>query len=205
MSIRSSAEDENGGASLHMAPSSTRHSRARGNPGLFSRISLDTRFRGYDGSGVPLRSHPRQVFSKEVTKHVLSKAEGSTKFGVLNRPTLRVLRVLRGEKSVPSWRSLRLCARYSETNRCAKRTLQNPSCPESVVSPVEPCLRGEYSFTLYLEDSILFSRLGDPNSKPLRPLLDDPNPGGQFHYQRHTMLAGGQAFEAQIDLVALQF
>ncbi len=36
-----------------------------------------------------------------------------------------------------------LCGRYSETDRCAKRTLRKPSCPESVVSNVEPCLRGE--------------------------------------------------------------
>ena len=36
-----------------------------------------------------------------------------------------------------------LCGRYSETDRCTKRTLRKPSCPEPVVSPVEPCLRGE--------------------------------------------------------------
>jgi len=29
---------------------SIRHSRARGNPGLFGRFNLDTRLRGYDGS-----------------------------------------------------------------------------------------------------------------------------------------------------------
>ena len=50
MILRSPAEDENGGISLHMVPSSTRHSRARGNPGLVRRISLDTRVRGYDGT-----------------------------------------------------------------------------------------------------------------------------------------------------------
>jgi hypothetical protein len=32
-----------------MALYGTRHSRGRGNPGLFGKISLDTRFRGYDG------------------------------------------------------------------------------------------------------------------------------------------------------------
>ena len=55
--LRSSAEDENGGILLHMTPFSTRHfrrrtdqpqiawlARARGNPGLLRRISLDTRF-----------------------------------------------------------------------------------------------------------------------------------------------------------------
>ena len=36
-----------------------------------------------------------------------------------------------------------LCGRYSETDRCAKRTLRKPSCPEPVGSNVEPCLRGE--------------------------------------------------------------
>src|SRR3990172_2795056 len=50
MSLRSPAENENGGISFHRVPSSTRHSRARGNPGLLRRISLDTRFRGYDGT-----------------------------------------------------------------------------------------------------------------------------------------------------------
>ena len=52
-----------------MAPFSTRHSRARGNPGLLRRISLDTRFRGYDGTQASLFVLiPKQVFSKERTK-----------------------------------------------------------------------------------------------------------------------------------------
>jgi len=90
MILRSPAENENGGIFLHMVVSSTRHSRARGNPDLFRRISLDTRFRGYDGS----RRSPRcqiisaQVFSKEDTK--------STKFGVV---IIRTVRVLRGEQN----------------------------------------------------------------------------------------------------------
>jgi len=50
MILRSPAENENGGIFLHIVLSSTRHSRARGNPGLFRRISLETRFRGYDGT-----------------------------------------------------------------------------------------------------------------------------------------------------------
>ena len=58
MSLRSPTNHENGGAFLHMALSSTRHSRARGNPGLLRRISLDTRFRGYDGTQAVLRSYP---------------------------------------------------------------------------------------------------------------------------------------------------
>ena len=75
-----------------MAPFSTRHSRARGNPGLFGQISLDTRFRGYDGTQAGLFVLiPKLVFSKEDTK--------STKFGVLIFPTLRVLRDLRGEEN----------------------------------------------------------------------------------------------------------
>jgi len=40
MSLRSPAEDEKGGISLHIAFSSTRHSRACGNPGSFCRIGL---------------------------------------------------------------------------------------------------------------------------------------------------------------------
>ena len=38
-----------------------------------------------------------------------------------------------------SLRPLRLCVRYSETDRCAKRTLRKPSCPS--------CLRGESDFS----------------------------------------------------------
>ena len=83
MSLRSPTGHENG--RLHMVLSSTRHSRARGNPGLLRRISLDTRFRGYDGTQAGLCVLiPKQVFSKEDTK--------STKFGVLIVRTLRVLR-----------------------------------------------------------------------------------------------------------------
>src|SRR3990172_7731239 len=69
MILRSPTENENGGLSFHMVPSSTRHSRARGNPGLLRRISLDTRFRGYDGTQAGLLVLiPKRVFSKEVTK-----------------------------------------------------------------------------------------------------------------------------------------
>jgi hypothetical protein len=35
MSLRSPTEDENGGTPFHTVLPSTRHSRARGNPGLF--------------------------------------------------------------------------------------------------------------------------------------------------------------------------
>src|SRR3989337_302402 len=69
MILRSPAENENGGISFHMVPSSTRHSRARGNPGLLRRISLDTRFCGYDGTQAGLFVLiPKRVFSKEDTK-----------------------------------------------------------------------------------------------------------------------------------------
>src|SRR3972149_8877694 len=69
MSLRSPAENENGGISSHRVPSSTRHSRARRNPGLLRRISLDTRFRGYDGTQAGLFVLiPKRVFSKEDTK-----------------------------------------------------------------------------------------------------------------------------------------
>ena len=100
MSLRSPTENENGGIPLHMVVLSSRHSRARGNPGLLRRISLDTRspikvgdkLRGYDGTQADLFVLiPKQVFSKEDTK--------STKFGMLIIRTLRVLRDLRGEKT----------------------------------------------------------------------------------------------------------
>ena len=69
MSLRSPTKNENGGISLPMVLSSTRHSRARGNPGLLRRISLDTRFRGYDGTqaGFPVLI-PKRVFSKETQR-----------------------------------------------------------------------------------------------------------------------------------------
>ncbi|MGH7809565.1 MAG: hypothetical protein ACREP5_04735, partial [Candidatus Binatia bacterium] len=50
MILRSPTEHENEGTPLHIVLSSTRHSRAGGNPGSFHRISLDTRVRGYDGA-----------------------------------------------------------------------------------------------------------------------------------------------------------
>jgi hypothetical protein len=59
MILRSPAENENAGISFHMVLSSTRHSRARGNPGLLRRISLDTRFRGYDGTQAGLSFSPQ--------------------------------------------------------------------------------------------------------------------------------------------------
>ena len=66
MILRSPAEDENGGISFNMMLSSTRHSRARGNLGSLRRISLDTRFRGYDGALVGLFVLlPKRVFPKE--------------------------------------------------------------------------------------------------------------------------------------------
>ena len=77
MILRSPAENKNGGLSFHRVPSSTRHSRPveygpklhGGNPGLLRRISLDTRFRGYDGTQAGLLVLiPKRVFSKEDTK-----------------------------------------------------------------------------------------------------------------------------------------
>ena len=106
MSLRPPTEHENGGISLHRVLSSTRHSRARGNPGLFGRISLDTRFSlrlirpkpcgGFAGTTEPsglfvLQIIPAHVFSKEDTK--------STKFGSKNIRNLRVLRALRGKQN----------------------------------------------------------------------------------------------------------
>ena len=81
MILRSPAEDENGGILLPMVLSSTRHSRARGNPGLLRRISLDTRFRGYDGTQAGLFVLlPKGVFSKEDTKSTKFKNKISETF-----------------------------------------------------------------------------------------------------------------------------
>jgi hypothetical protein len=64
MILRSPTENENEGP-RDAVLFSTRHSRARGNLGLFRRISLDTRFRGYDDPGAS-SFLPRHVFSKEI-------------------------------------------------------------------------------------------------------------------------------------------
>src|SRR3989337_1266570 len=95
MILRSPAENENGGISFHMVPSSTRHSRARGNPGLLRRISLDTRFRGYDGTQAGLLVLiPKRVFSKE--------ARRTRRVRIFYTLKLRALRDLRGDMSVPA-------------------------------------------------------------------------------------------------------
>ncbi len=76
--LRSPAEDENGGILFPRVLSSTRHSRARGNPGSLRRINLDTRFREYDGTLAGLFVLiPKRVFSKENTK--------STKVRIIHR------------------------------------------------------------------------------------------------------------------------
>ena len=89
MILRSPAENENGGICFSMALSSTRHfrrrtdqpqiawlARARGNPGSFRRINLDTRFRGYDGTQAGLFVLIlKRVFSKEDTKSTKEKGK----------------------------------------------------------------------------------------------------------------------------------
>ena len=80
-----------------MVPSSTRHSRARGNPGLLRRISLDTRFRGYDGTQAGLLVLiPKRVFSKEDTKSTKFKNKISETFvsGVYPECSRRVIFVV---------------------------------------------------------------------------------------------------------------
>ena len=63
----------------------------------------------------------------------------------------------------------RLCARYSETDRCAKRTLRKPSCPS--------CLRGENhrlfctantAYAIRYKSDILRTLRGPVPSHPLR-------------------------------------
>src|SRR3970282_2291334 len=57
MSLRSSAKDENGGISLRRVLPSTRHSRARGNPGWFSaELAWIPAFAGMTEPRRPLRS-----------------------------------------------------------------------------------------------------------------------------------------------------
>src|SRR3990172_9200521 len=112
MILRSPTENENGGLSFHMVPSSTRHSRARGNPGLLRRISLDTRFRGYDGTQAGLLVLiPKRVFSKEITK--------ATKVSHIDISKLLnfVLFVTFVVKSIFFFRSRRQRVRRSSRNR----------------------------------------------------------------------------------------
>ena len=117
MILRSPAEDENGGISFHMVLASTRHfrrrtdqpqiawlARARGNPGLLRRISLDTRFRGYDGTQPGLLVLiPERVFSREARSSQSSESFLIRNFllralraSAVNNSYLRALRVLRG-------------------------------------------------------------------------------------------------------------
>src|SRR3990167_2328377 len=126
MILRSPAENENGGISFHMVPSSTRHSRPveygtklhGGNPGLLRRISLDTRFRGYDGTQAGLLVLiPKRVFSKEDTK--------STKERTFNRKERK------GHKEF--WRRVFGATPRGCPFECAARTVfkdlfPNPSC-----------------------------------------------------------------------------
>jgi len=74
---------------------SIRHSRAGGNPGLFSRpISLDTRFRGYDGTRAAssfCRSSLHTYFQR--------RHEGHEVYDHIYFRNLCALRVLSGEYS----------------------------------------------------------------------------------------------------------
>ena len=135
MILRSPAENENGGICFSMALSSTRHSRppawrragARGNPGSFRRINLDTRFRGYDGTQAGLFVLiPKRVFSKEVTKSTklrsleISMSEAFVA-GVYPEPGRRVFFVVRSNFLIDSASSARCAgkfARAAKTFRC---------------------------------------------------------------------------------------
>ena len=56
VSLRSPREHENSWHSRNMLPSSIRHSRACGHPGLFcAKLAWIPRFRGYDGAPEALR------------------------------------------------------------------------------------------------------------------------------------------------------
>ena len=71
MSLHSPTEHENGWHSQNMLPSSIRHSRARGNPGLFcAQLAWIPAFAGMTEPRRLFVVHiiPSQVFSKEDTK-----------------------------------------------------------------------------------------------------------------------------------------
>jgi hypothetical protein len=97
MNLRSPTEDENG-EFISAWLSFGRHSRAGGNPGSFSgRVSLDTRFRGYDEHRRLRAGGAAQLFSKELTKHTkLKRVDRMDSTPTLNYD-LRELRILRGE------------------------------------------------------------------------------------------------------------
>ena len=78
MSFRSPTEHENGSHSQNMLPSSIRHSRARGIPGLvYTELAWIPAFAGMTEPWRLFVVHiiPSHVFSKEDTK--------STKFGII--------------------------------------------------------------------------------------------------------------------------
>jgi len=92
MSLGSPTDYEIGGNSLHMVLPSTRRSRARGNPGLFSaELAWVPTFAGMTECRRPLHStdHRTHGFSKEDTK--------ITKFRLTK---FRNFRVLRGESRI---------------------------------------------------------------------------------------------------------
>jgi hypothetical protein len=98
MTSRSPTENENGGP-LHVILSLRSVIPAHaGIQVCSSRISLDTRFRWYDGPRLPLFVLiSGQLFSKKATKN--------TKFDSISVETLRVFRAFRGEGEVPQFRS----------------------------------------------------------------------------------------------------
>ena len=98
MSLHSPTEHENGLYSQNMLPSSIRHSRARGNPGLFcAELAWIPAFAGMTGAPEALRVHiiPSHVFSKEDTK--------STKVGQINSETFVSGACGEPRRTMPSW------------------------------------------------------------------------------------------------------
>ncbi|MGZ9188205.1 MAG: hypothetical protein ACXW6R_26395, partial [Candidatus Binatia bacterium] len=87
MSLRSSTEYKIGLYSQNMLPSSIRHSRARGNPGLFcAELAWIAAFAGMTEPPEALRVHiiPSHVFSKEDTKEEINNLPDFVSF-VVNR------------------------------------------------------------------------------------------------------------------------
>jgi hypothetical protein len=159
MSLRSSTDYESGGNSFHMVLPSTRHSRARGNPGLFSdELAWIPAFAGMTERRRPLRStdHPTTVLSKELTKvsdtafgfgYALAKAQRrqvrNRKIDNFTNHPVHFFRPLRPWRSFDFTQDM-LCERYSEIRLRATapssftvNTLSHLN-PHSYLKPISP-------------------------------------------------------------------
>jgi len=86
-----------------------------------------TNFPEVENSRIRILLPPRRQDAKRQAQGLSSRANA--------RDLGKISLFVRNDNALP----LRLCDRYSETDRCAKRTLRKPSCPS--------CLRGESDFS----------------------------------------------------------